>query len=166
MARFCPLDLPFPPAYDGASLSCECITMATSKPRITITLDPSVHYTLRQLSELQGVSMSSIVSDLLVTVDPVQRRVVETMRFALSLQENARADFASQLERAQEQTAASALPLFELLGGCAPTTLPPHSNTGVTISDKQAVQAAHKSKKPLKTSSCTSSPLRGGRGVE
>lgn len=153
-------------AYDGASLLLGCITMATSKPRITVTIDPAVHETLRQLSELQGVSMSSIVSDLLVTIDPVQRRVVQSLRFALSLQKNARADFASQLEAAQEQAAASALPLFELLGGCAHPTQPPHSNTGVTISDKQAVQATHKTKKPLKTSSCTSSPLAGGRGVE
>ena len=52
----------------------ECITMATTKPRITVTLDEGVYETLKGLSDLQGVSMSSIVSELLRTVDPVQRK--------------------------------------------------------------------------------------------
>lgn len=106
--------------------------MATAKPRITVTLDQEVYETLQGLSELQGVSMSSIVVDLLRLVDPVQRKVLDTMRRALALQGEARADLASQLEQAQAQAEAMTLPLFEALEGFGAATQPPHSNTGVT----------------------------------
>lgn len=106
--------------------------MATSKPRITVTLDPAVYSTLQGLSDLQGCSMSSIVSDLLVLVDPVQRQVLETMRRALKLQGSARSDFVVQMEKAQAQAEAMAAPIFASLEGFASGTQPPHSNTGVT----------------------------------
>jgi hypothetical protein len=106
--------------------------MATTKPRITVTLDEGVYETLKGLSELQGVSMSSIVSELLSTVDPVQRKVLQAMRHAFALQGSAREDFAAQLDRANDQAEAMALPLFEALDGFAEWSQPPHSNTGVT----------------------------------
>lgn len=125
--------------------------MATTKPRITVTLEQDVYDTLHGLSELQGVSMSSIVSELLTMVDPVQRKVLETMRRALALQGSARADFAAQLEQAQEQAEAMALPLFEALEGFAGGSVPPHSNTGVTHPNHQTEHVPEKAAKPRKS---------------
>jgi hypothetical protein len=51
--------------------------MSTSKPRITITLEPRVHEVLRRLSVANGQSMSSIVTEFLdVAVPPMERMVV------------------------------------------------------------------------------------------
>jgi len=136
--------------------------MATTKPRITVTLDPAVHETLKGLAELQGVSMSSIVSDLLLTVEPVQRRVLNTLRHAFILQGNARTDFADQLERAQEKVASLALPLLESLDSLSGSSLPPHSNTGVT----NFGSVRKSSESPLKTSACDFRPQSRDGGVE
>jgi len=122
--------------------------MATTKPRITITLDQSVYDTLRGLSELQGVSMSSIVAELVTLIDPVQKQVLETMRRALALQGSAKADFVAQLEQAQVAADAAAAPLLGLLGAYFEGTQPPHSNTGVTHPNHQAEHVTKKTAKP------------------
>lgn len=50
--------------------------MATTKPRITISLDPNVYATLRRMSELGGQPMAGIVSELLESVhEPLMRTV-------------------------------------------------------------------------------------------
>jgi len=130
----------------------ECITMATTKPRITVTLDEGVYETLKGLSDLQGVSMSSIVSELLRTVDPVQRKVLKAMRHAIALQGSARTDFAAQLDRASDEAEAIAMPLFEALEGFAEWSQPPHSNTGVTTQNQQAECSPKNPAKPYKSS--------------
>jgi len=56
--------------------------MPTAKPRITITLTGEQHATLHALSEVQGVSMSSIVVDLIDTTLPVLQRLLEVLRNA------------------------------------------------------------------------------------
>lgn len=51
--------------------------MSTTKPRITITLEPKVYELLRRLSAVNGHSMSSIVTEFLeVAVPPMERMVV------------------------------------------------------------------------------------------
>lgn len=56
--------------------------MPTAKPRITITLSDEQHATLHALSQVQGVSMSSIVVDLLDTTLPVLQRLTEVLKNA------------------------------------------------------------------------------------
>lgn len=56
--------------------------MPTAKPRITITLSDEQHATLQSLSQVQGVSMSSIVVDLLDTTLPVLQRLTEVLKNA------------------------------------------------------------------------------------
>ena len=133
--------------------------MATTKPRITVTLDEGVYATLKGLSDLQGVSMSSIVSELLRTVDPVQRKVLQAMRHALALQGSARADFAAQLDRASDEAEAIAMPLFEALEGFAEWSQPPHSNTGVTHPNPPT---SSDEEKPFKPSSHKGSSRKTG----
>jgi len=56
--------------------------MPTAKPRITITLSDEQHVTLQSLAQVQGVSMSSIVVDLLDTTLPVLQRLTEVLKNA------------------------------------------------------------------------------------
>lgn len=105
--------------------------MATTKPRITLTMDAELYSLYRDLSEVQGRSMSAIIVDLLDATAPVQQQVLQALRRALSVQEEGRADMLASLEKAQataEGMLSPAMGIFdEFLSG-----LPPHSNTGVT----------------------------------
>lgn len=56
--------------------------MPTVKPRITITLSDEQHGTLQALAQVQGVSMSSIVVDLIDTTLPVLQRLTEVLKNA------------------------------------------------------------------------------------
>lgn len=56
--------------------------MPTAKPRITITLSDEQHATLQALSQVQGVSMSSIVVDLVETTLPVLQRLTTVLQNA------------------------------------------------------------------------------------
>lgn len=121
--------------------------MATSKPRITVTLEPEVYDTLRSLAEVQGRSMSSIVSEFLTLAHPVQMKVLNAIRGVLSLQKQSAEDLVHQLEKGHQDAEAALVPLLKLLdqiGG-----LPPPSNTGVTISDRHPKSTGKKSASPL-----------------
>jgi hypothetical protein len=56
--------------------------MPTAKPRITITLTDQQHALLSSLSDLQKVSMSSIVVDLLEATVPVLERLTAVLHNA------------------------------------------------------------------------------------
>jgi uncharacterized protein (DUF1778 family) len=56
--------------------------MPTSKPRITLTISEQQHELLQSLADLQKVSMSSIVVDLLDTTMPVLARLVSILKSA------------------------------------------------------------------------------------
>ena len=59
----------------GASLNRERI-MATTKPRITISLNPHVYATIKRMSQLGKQPMASIISEMLETVhEPLMRTV-------------------------------------------------------------------------------------------
>lgn len=105
--------------------------MATSKPRVTVTLEPDVYSTMKELAELQGRSLSSLIGELVNMVHPVQLRVLSAVKAAVTTQQEARADLLHQLESAQEEAESKIVPLLDLLDAYA-QGLPPHSNTGVT----------------------------------
>lgn len=115
----------------GASLLPECIALATSKPRITITLQPEVYETLRELSAVQGCSMSAVVADLLLSVNPIQQRVLRAARRLVSLDQMARASTVENLAAAEEEFTEMLEPLLASLEAIC-SGQPPHSNTGVT----------------------------------
>lgn len=77
--------------------------MATTKPRITITLEPEQHEILRRLADLQGTSMSKIVTDFLGEVTPVLLNVADTLEAAQRASLEARAKFVRTAEIAEEE---------------------------------------------------------------
>lgn len=122
--------------------------MATQKPRITITLDQDVYDTIKGLSEVQGCSMSGLVSDFLVMVNPVQQRVLQAIKKAQSLSVESKADMVANLEAGEAQLTEMLAPLLVLMDQLADGE-PPHSNTGVTptkTSDNNVEKKASKSR--------------------
>lgn len=105
--------------------------MATTKPRITVTLPQEVYETIRGLSEAQGCSMSALISDFLTMVNPVQQRVLKAVRKAQILDGESKTGLVASLEAGEAQLNQIIAPMMDLLdqmvGG-----QPPHSNTGVT----------------------------------
>lgn len=80
--------------------------MPTSKPRLTVTLEPHLYELLRRLASLQGVSASSILVDLLGTVEPVMERVCVSLENA----NNASKGINDNLRRVAQQAESFILP--------------------------------------------------------
>lgn len=95
--------------------------MSTSKPRITITLTHRQHELLRAISESSGQSMSSFVSELLETAEPVFERMAATFQRLKQQQDQQREQIKANLEAAQaslEPLAAGVLAQLDIfLGG-------------------------------------------------
>ena len=77
--------------------------MPTLNPRITITLTPAVAAILREMSQLTENSQSAIVGELLQSSLPVLERIVITLRAAKTVQQSAREEIASGMQRAQDK---------------------------------------------------------------
>ena len=127
--------------------------MSTLKPRITITLSHRQHDLLRAISESSGQSMSSFVSELLETAEPVFERMAATFQRIKQQQDHQREQIRANLDAAQGQLEHISAGLLDQLdmflggveqaagvGGDAParTASPaaglssPHTNRGVT----------------------------------
>ena len=125
--------------------------MPTAKPRITITLSDEQHSTLQSLAQVQGVSMSSIVVDLLDTTLPVLQRLTEVLKNASEAPQAVLDELKASMDNAEADMVghgASVLNQLDLLVGlsggagadaaasgreAAPATTagPPSSNRGV-----------------------------------
>jgi len=94
--------------------------MSTSKPRITITLEPRQHELLRSISGSTGQSMSAFLVELIETVEPVLERMAATFQRLKQQQDKERERIKTNLEEAQEALepiAASVLDQFDLFLG-------------------------------------------------
>lgn len=75
--------------------------MATSKPRITITLDPQAYEVVSRLAAANRKSMSSVVTDFLDLARPQMERMVTILESARSAPDQARASIRKSLDRAE-----------------------------------------------------------------
>lgn len=87
--------------------------MSTTKPRITITLEPHHHELLQRMAAHQGQSMSSIVVELVESVAPVLERVCAAVEAA----KKAQAGVKENLVRVAEDSERAALPHLEAVMG-------------------------------------------------
>lgn len=76
--------------------------MATLKPRITVTLSDNQHNLLSTLADLQSVSMSSIVADLIDSVYPALERVAVILRAAKEAPEEVKRELRKSTEDAEK----------------------------------------------------------------
>jgi hypothetical protein len=86
--------------------------MPTSLPRVQVSLKPEQYDTLRRLATLRGVSMASIVAELVATVEPVLRRSADAMEAV----ETAQLEVNRNLRRVVEQADADLRPIVESVG--------------------------------------------------
>jgi hypothetical protein len=75
--------------------------MATSKPRLSVTLSEPTAAMLRELSELTGNSQSAIVGELLEMSQGVFTRMVRLLRAARRAKESGTSEIISGIEDAQ-----------------------------------------------------------------
>lgn len=77
--------------------------MATTKPRITVTLSQRQHDVLRVISECGGQSMSAFVSEILEQSLPVLERMAESFRKIKAAQDEQKKRIADELDQAQAE---------------------------------------------------------------
>lgn len=77
--------------------------MSTSKPRITVTLEPGAHLTLSRMSAATGQSMSQIVAGFVDLALPSLERVVVLMEKAQAAPGEVRKGLAGAIARAEHQ---------------------------------------------------------------
>lgn len=77
--------------------------MATSKPRITVTLSPRQYEVIRSISQNSGQSMSAFVSELLEQSLPVLERMAETFRKIKTAQDEQKRRIVIELDQAQSE---------------------------------------------------------------
>ncbi len=77
--------------------------MATSRPRITVTLTDNTHALLKDLSALSGKSMSFLISDLVDGIIPQLSRTIEVMKAAKDAPEEIRQKLIEQYEQSEQK---------------------------------------------------------------
>lgn len=77
--------------------------MPTVNPRVTVMLSPEDYAVLASLSELQGVSKSSLIADVWAMACPVMSRVVKLLLEAKNAQESVKVGIREASEEAIRQ---------------------------------------------------------------
>ena len=77
--------------------------MPSAKPRLALTLPEHRHDLLKRLAGLQGVSMASVVTDLLEECYPVLERVVVALEAAKSATESAKTGLRASCDKAIQE---------------------------------------------------------------
>jgi uncharacterized protein (DUF1778 family) len=136
--------------------------MATTKPRITITISNRQHQLLRSISDASGQSMSTFLVELLETSEPVLERLAATYQAIKSAKDQQRARFVKTLDDAQssfEPLAIEAVNQLDMLLGNLESvahaerseatisrsdglTPSPHTNRGVTPTGEKGPKPA------------------------
>lgn len=75
--------------------------MATTRPRITVTLTHRQHEILSTISQASGQSMSAYIVELLETCEPVLERMAATMQRLKALNDTRKASVLAALDEAQ-----------------------------------------------------------------
>lgn len=73
--------------------------MATTKPRITISLEEQDYAVLKRLYALNGVPMSRTVSELVAMLTPVLGRMADNLEAVVKADEETRQKIAESLEK-------------------------------------------------------------------
>lgn len=146
-------------------------TMATTKPRLTITLEPHTHAVISELAELQGRPRARVIAELIESTVPILERTCYVLALAKRASSGVSDDFKASLEHSEakiKQMMDDAMGQMDMLAtdlsgpsqsaetserkagrAASPesrseTSLPPHSNTGVTIGDNSKTSNKNK----------------------
>jgi hypothetical protein len=75
--------------------------MSTTKPRITLTLEPEVYEVVRRLSAASGDSMSAVVADFLDVAVPQMQRVALVLEHAKAIPSQTKEELRHSLDRSE-----------------------------------------------------------------
>lgn len=123
--------------------------MPTQKPRITITLEPSVYETFRVFAEAQGTRPSRIVAELLAEVEPSIRKTLSILLAARDAPREVITDLVRSFDEAARGVEVLADNAYSKLDGVESQlglslSQPPYINKGVrspTSQDGSSVSA-------------------------
>lgn len=87
--------------------------MPTSKPRITITLEPAAYETLTRLAAASGDSMSKIVAGYVELAMPALGRLADLLERARSAPDEVRRGLLAAVERAERELMPGAMAVKE-----------------------------------------------------
>lgn len=88
--------------HASASLLRKYIIMATSKPRITITMEQQHYDVVQRLAKLQGKPMSKVVTELLTEIVPVLAKVADSLAIAVNAHANVKQKMVQAAEQAEQ----------------------------------------------------------------
>tara|TARA_R110002072_G_C7914162_1_gene530568 strand:- start:1225 stop:1719 length:495 start_codon:yes stop_codon:yes gene_type:complete len=148
--------------------------MATTKPRLTITLEPHTHLVISTLAGLQGYSKSKVITDLLDAVVPVLERTARLLQMAETAQTTVTRDMKNSFEESEKKlhtmlnmAMSELVQLEETISkseddssetahsvaddGSRSETQPPYSNRGVRSKPTLDSNHGNEQKNPLKT---------------
>lgn len=94
--------------------------MATTKPRITVTLTKRQHEVISTIAKLGGGSMSAFISEMLESALPTLERMAVTFQKVKQAQDQERGRFLDSMDRAQsaiEPVVMEAIGQFDLFLG-------------------------------------------------
>ena len=92
--------------------------MATTKPRIQVTLNENTYATIKRLAKLQGQSMSKVVGDVMESIHPPLMRTVALIDAANDAPDKVKTDLvraAETLEKELSHAVGSSLAQMDLL---------------------------------------------------
>jgi len=87
--------------------------MATSKPRITVTLEPRTYDVVSRLARANGQSMSKVITDFLLVAEGQMQRAVVILEAAAGASDQARQGVRRTLERAESALVPALLQAIE-----------------------------------------------------
>ena len=89
--------------------------MATTKPRITVTLTPELHSVLQHLAHLNSCSQSSIVLELMQDAVPILQRIAHSIELSRRVKHEAKAGLLAHLDESQRKMETALQSLSDLL---------------------------------------------------
>ncbi len=92
--------------------------MATTKPRINVTLEPHRYALFKRLAALQGVSMSSLVAELLDAVAEPMERVCVVLEAAAKAPGDLKTGLRAAVDRAEASLMPAALNAIDQFDRC------------------------------------------------
>jgi len=138
--------------------------MATTKPRITVTLTQHQHDVLRVISDCGGQPMSAFISDMLEQALPVLERMAESFRKIKAAQDEQKKRIVEELDQAQaevEPVLEQVLGQFDLFM----TKIEKAAGAAATGARERAGAAAVAHSTPVTNRGVTPSPVKGRKST-
>ncbi len=138
--------------------------MATTKPRIQVTLKPSQYDLLKRLAKVQKRPMSAVLSELFDEIEPVYERMATVLEAAMRAQASAKKGMVDAFKATEEEMrphVAAAMGQFDLLeqsfglsasgsgGATSGATTGPVAATPALVTRGSGIPRAHTQTAPL-----------------